>query len=351
MNSPFDLALVVWTLSVASTRVFPDLFAKPNLANLYDVVVALNPVVTSFWLTVALAISQVLLSAATRSFAWNDRFWSLIPPFYALLYGVHPIISSDRRTNSSFDPRLSLMSLLIFLWGARLTFNAARRGFYTPGFVDYRYGWIQAKYVHSRVLFCILYSIFSCGFMTVMLALASSPLYFAWISRGRNPSLSTIDIVAAVGVLASISFETVADNQQHAFHTLKKLLLQTSRSGRSGTDPLPDLSSATLAEVREGFLQSGLFAWSRHPNFFAEMCVWWFFYLFSVSSSGRWLNWTLCGPVLYTLLFQITTPLTERISSEKYSSYSDYQARVSRIIPSPFSRLPSQREKKVQKEE
>jgi steroid 5-alpha reductase family enzyme len=64
-------------------------------------------------------------------------------------------------------------------------------------------------------------------------------------------------------------------------------------------------------DVKRGFLTSGLWRYSRHPNFFCEQMVWWTVYAYGCASTGEWVHWTMVGPVLYTLLFQGSTPFTE----------------------------------------
>jgi steroid 5-alpha reductase family enzyme len=67
------------------------------------------------------------------------------------------------------------------------------------------------------------------------------------------------------------------------------------------------------AEYKKGFITDGLFRYSRHPNFFCEISMWWVMYLFSVVSTG--LNLSGIGALLLNLLFLGSTPLTEMISS------------------------------------
>lgn len=56
-------------------------------------------------------------------------------------------------------------------------------------------------------------------------------------------------------------------------------------------------------------------------------------YLFGVAAGAPWLNVTLVGPVLLTLLFHGSTNFTEELSAAKYPDYADYQRRTSRLIP------------------
>ncbi|TPX69804.1 hypothetical protein SpCBS45565_g02150 [Spizellomyces sp. 'palustris'] len=94
-----------------------------------------------------------------------------------------------------------------------------------------------------------------------------------------------------------------------------------------------------------GYLTTGLFKYSRHPNFFCEIMIWWSIYGFSVAatipkSTGlkdlTWsniVNWSIIGPIMLTLLFQGSTSFTEGISAKKYPTYQIYQKATSRLIP------------------
>jgi len=68
--------------------------------------------------------------------------------------------------------------------------------------------------------------------------------------------------------------------------------------------------------------------------------LWWSYYLFSVAALGgesvqAWINASIVGVVLLTLLFQSSTPFTEEITLKKYPAYAKYQKQVSRLIPLP----------------
>ena len=82
-----------------------------------------------------------------------------------------------------------------------------------------------------------------------------------------------------------------------------------------------------------GFNTSGLWRFSRHPNFAAEQTIWVILYIWGCYRSGTYLNWTVCGMVSYLLVFQGSTPITEFISEGKYPEYKFYQQRVGRFLP------------------
>ena len=82
-----------------------------------------------------------------------------------------------------------------------------------------------------------------------------------------------------------------------------------------------------------GFITSGLWAYSRHPNFAAEQSVWISLYLWASQITETYYNWTLIGPFSYLCLFQASTWFTELLSSGKYPDYSDYQKQVGMFVP------------------
>lgn len=93
--------------------------------------------------------------------------------------------------------------------------------------------------------------------------------------------------------------------------------------------------------MNRGFITSGLWAYSRHPNFAAEQSVWLTLYNWAVVTTKTPLHWSLAGPVFLVLLFQGSTWLTELITAGKYPEYADYQKQVGRFLPkslSPFEK-------------
>ncbi|EOD07899.1 hypothetical protein EMIHUDRAFT_217878 [Emiliania huxleyi CCMP1516] len=92
------------------------------------------------------------------------------------------------------------------------------------------------------------------------------------------------------------------------------------------------------AEFGRGFLCSGLWRYSRHPNYFCEVAIWWAFYLFSLAAGLPLVNWTISGAAFLTCLFVLphaSLDVTEVLPSRKYPQYAEYQATVSRFFPLP----------------
>jgi steroid 5-alpha reductase family enzyme len=154
-----------------------------------------------------------------------------------------------------------------------------------------------------------------------LILLISSPLLLA--AKNQGAGLNTIDFIAAFLILMFIVIETVADNQLFRFYQLKKQNYGSKELYRES--------------LKKGFLTEGLWCFSRHPNFAAEQAIWISFWLFGVAASGRWINWTLSGPVLLIVLFQGSSRLTERISSSRYPDYAVYQKTVPRFFRLPYA--------------
>ncbi|HEY6801149.1 MAG TPA: DUF1295 domain-containing protein [Agromyces sp.] len=261
----------------------------------------MTPLLVCLVICGALFLATWVASIATNEYSWVDRIWSIAPVVYVWVFAVA----------GGFDARLVLMAVLVTLWGIRLTANFARKGGYRPGGEDYRWAVVRARM--SPAWFQVFNLLFISMYQNILILLFTLPAYTVFVAGGIP--LGAWDIVLAIAFLGFLAGETIADAQQWAFHRWK------SAERAAGRDPLP------------GFLQSGLFRVSRHPNFFFEQAQWWVFYGFAIAATGVWLHWTVAGAALLTLLFIGSTILTESISRSKYPEYDDYRARTSPIVP------------------
>lgn len=147
------------------------------------------------------------------------------------------------------------------MWGIRLTYNFNRKGGYSHGFVDYR--WTYIENLVPSIFFFIFNIIFIALYQNILLVLMVVPLYVVQYAAHIKPiPLNWIDAVATVGLIGCLILETVADNQQWAFYERRKVASE-SKKQLSG-------------DVKRGFLSQGLYRYSRHPNFFGEMGIWWY---------------------------------------------------------------------------
>jgi steroid 5-alpha reductase family enzyme len=93
-------------------------------------------------------------------------------------------------------------------------------------------------------------------------------------------------------------------------------------------------------ENRGRFVASGLWRYSRHPNYFGEMLVWWGLFVYAVPVLHGAAFAVIAGPLFITLLLLFVSgiPLLERSADEKYGSdpaYRDYKRRTSILVPLP----------------
>tara|TARA_B110000503_G_scaffold15094_1_gene21030 strand:+ start:5190 stop:6014 length:825 start_codon:yes stop_codon:yes gene_type:complete len=243
-----------------------------------------------------------IASLVTGNSSWVDRSWSIAPILYVGIFA-----GAAGFTN----PTLTVMFWLVTLWGLRLTFNFWRKGGYQRGGEDYRWPVLKARmkpwqYQVFTVFFIIL-------FQNVLVWSITLP---AWVVYDAPRSaFGLTQLVLTLVFLALLLFETVADQQQWNFHQAKAATL------KQGKTP------------EQAFLNTGLFRFSRHPNFFAEQSQWWVLWVFGVVATGSVLHWSILGPLVLSALFIGSTRFTEALTAEKYPHYKEYQNRTSAIIP------------------
>lgn len=260
----------------------------------------MSPLMLVFIVAGAVSAACWIASLITRDTSWVDRIWSVVPVAYVWIFAG---------ASGFTDIRLLVMAGLVTLWGARLTFNFARKGGYT-GVEDYRWAVLRARM--SPAGFQVFNLLFIVLFQNALLALITLPALTAL----ENPvPYGPWDAVLAALFLAALVGETIADQQQWNFHRWKAA------------------ETAAGREAQPRFLQTGLWRTSRHPNFFFEQAQWWIFFLMGAVAAGSVLVWTVAGAVLLTCLFIGSTAFTESITRGKYPEYAEYQARVSPIVP------------------
>jgi len=198
--------------------------------------------------------------------------------------------------------RLLVVYSLVTLWAVRLTWNWAR-GWRGLEHEDWRYLDFAKRFGNA-------YWAVSFGgihlFPTIQVFLACLPLYPALASP--RP-FGWLDGCAAVVTLTGIGFELVADNQLRHFVR----------------------SKPPQGEI----LDRGLWAWSRHPNYFGEISFWWGIWLFAMAADASWW-WTVIGPLAITLMFRFASlPMIETRMAERRPGWASHTRRVPLLIPRP----------------
>lgn len=283
-----------------------------NLNNVIQLYHRLDPLTIAILMVLFWSISCLILSLVTRNYSHVDRLWSIVPVLNTFYFAIW-----TSKDFASIPLRQWIMFSLTLAWGLRLTFNFLRKGGYTLQGEDYRWAYVKRDVVKNEVLWFVFNVFFICLFQHTLLMLIAAPAYI--VHKHPEVEFGLIDTVATASFLILLLVEVVADEQQWRFQTKKYKLIKEKKQ--------------LTKDFKDGFLQSGLFKYSRHPNFFAEISMWWCFYLFTVSVTKTWINYGCLGAILLTSLFQGSTWLTEKISLSKYKAYKQYQRRTSRIIP------------------
>ena len=248
----------------------------------------------------AVCLATWLVSVLTREYSWVDRIWSIVPVAYVGIFAG---------TAGFHDTRLNVMAVLVTLWGARLTFNFARKGGYARGGEDYRWAVLRDRMAPWQ------FQLFNIFFITLyqnaILLLIALP---AKTALDHRTSFTLADGILTALFAGFLVGETLADQQQWRFQQTKRADLDAGR------------------EPSARFVTTGLFRFSRHPNFFFEQAQWWVIAGFAVAAA-RAVPWTVLGAVLLTALFVGSTRFTESISLSRYPEYAAYQRSTSAVIP------------------
>ena len=148
-----------------------------------------------------------------------------------------------------------------------------------------------------------------------LIFLFSLPILSAW--QGDS-EMTNKDLLVGALMLCLIIIQTIADEQQYKYQTKIHKLIKENKE--------------LFGNYKKGFIDTGLWKFSRHPNYTCEQLIWITFYLFSVSATGEFLNWSVIGCVLLVLLFYFSAKFSEGISSKKYPEYKDYQRNTPMFI-------------------
>jgi steroid 5-alpha reductase family enzyme len=201
-----------------------------------------------------------------------------------------------------FDPGRLIVAFCVFTWSIRLALYLFSRILRTK--VDHRFDGIRESFPRFA-RFWILQA------MTAWLVSLPVILYLG----GRIPRTVDLPLVLG-GVLALIAlvFESVADAQKSAFHN--------------------------RPEPKDTFIKTGLWKFSRHPNYFGETMFWWGLFLAVPPAFSGLQYLAVLGPVFITvlLLFVSGIPLLEKSADAKYGKnpeYQSYKAATSIFIPVP----------------
>lgn len=254
-----------------------------------------SPILIAGCADIAATFVIFAFSTVYRNSSLYDPYWSVAPIPIVLYWSFSPVV---RGVNGI---RQVLAATLVTIWAVRLTYNWLRRW---EGLTheDWRYSDLREK--TGRWYWLVdLTGIHL--FPTLQVFLGCLALYPA-LSVGTNP-LGVVDGIAVLITSGAIWIEATADKQLHRFLSGEK------RPGE--------------------ILNRGLWAYSRHPNYFGEILFWWGLYLMGLAADPSY-GWTVIGPLSITLMFAfISIPMIDKRSLERRPDYADHMKNVSACIP------------------
>lgn len=193
---------------------------------------------------------------------------------------------------------------LVFLWGARLTWNWAR-GWQGLEHEDFRY--VDLRKTTGKAYWLV--SFLGLHFMpTVMVYLGCLSLFIS-LQSGNQP-LGAFDAVGLVVTLGAIGLEARADQELRMFRLTNK------EPGK--------------------ILDTGIWAYCRHPNYLGEILFWWglFFFALAADPSSRWV---IVGALAINALFVfVSVPLMTKRALARRPAYRERIERVPALLPRPW---------------
>jgi steroid 5-alpha reductase family enzyme len=239
------------------------------------------------YMTVWFVIAQAIKRNDIADILWGTGF---------IVAAVTALISSDAAAQKPV-----LVFILVFLWGTRLSIHIYIRNRGKPEDARYR-KWREDWGEHATIR-----AFFDVFMLQGMLMLVISVPVIYMISSSDHP-LGWFDIVGGAVWLTGFLFEAIGDYQLIRF---KKL---PSSKGK--------------------IMTTGLWSWTRHPNYFGEVTLWWGIYLMALSLPFGWA--TIIGPLTITFLILKVSgiPLLEK-KYEGKPEFEEYKRRTSAFFPLP----------------
>lgn len=230
---------------------------------------------------------SIVLAQTLMVIAWFVYRYVGNPIIADIAWGIN--ITLLALIHQKFHPHVHWSLILAILWGLRLSlylyWTRLRHHWH-----DKRYQALQEKSKHLFMNYQIQ------GILQSVIAL---PWFFI-----QAPIPFYLQLIAAILFTLGLFIETLADFQLYRFK-----------------------------KSAQGLCQQGLWAYSRHPNYFGEILVWLSFACFGLTTRLGLIG--LCSPLaLYCIMRFITAPLTETTSmTSKGQAYLDYQQTTPMIFP------------------
>ncbi len=195
----------------------------------------------------------------------------------------------------------SILILLISIWALRLVSHIANRNLKKPE--DFRYQEMRKGWGEHQMLNAFFKVFMLQGVLLFIVV-------FSAISAGEVRLNATLTYIGMGIFIFGLVFESIGDEQLRRF-------VRTKKPGEVMT--------------------TGLWRYTRHPNYFGEATLWWGIYLIALAYGAPW--WTVFSPLTITILVRYISgvPLLEK-KYENNPAFEAYKAKTSVFIPLPPKR-------------
>jgi steroid 5-alpha reductase family enzyme len=247
---------------------------------------------TGLLAAVALMVVVWLVSLVLSDVSVVDPAWGFGFVVVALTYAI---------AQGDLTARDWLILAIVAVWGLRLGGFLAWRKWGEPE--DYRYAAMREKRPRTFP-YRSLVTVFL--LQAVLLWIVAWPVAAA-IGADDPGEIGPIEIIALAIAATGLLFEAVGDLQ------LARFKADPSNRGK--------------------VLDTGLWRYTRHPNYFGDALVWWGIGVIGISTPGGW--WSIAGPLLMTVLLMRVSGvalLEKRLASSK-PGYAEYAARTNAFFP------------------
>jgi steroid 5-alpha reductase family enzyme len=264
----------------------------------------LSPLLINLAVTLAAVVVLMLAGAGVARWVRGGRHDG-VDVVWGAGFALVAVVTLVTSAGEGEDWRRWLVTGLTVVWGGRLAWHIAARNHGKPE--DPRYQRLLAKAPGDPHWYALRTVYLTQG---ALMWLVSLPVQLAQYGY-REPGMLT-GVLTAFGVLlwlVGIGFETVGDAQ------LSRFRADPANSGK--------------------VLDTGLWRYTRHPNYFGDACVWWGLALLAQGTLPGLVG-LLSAAVMNVLLVQGSgARLLESDIGERRPEYADYVARTNRILPAP----------------
>jgi len=242
-----------------------------------------------------------VISLVQRSCWLIDLYWTLVPPLSFAFFAAHPAADGDPH-------RIQLVLGLVLIWSFRLTFNYLRRERLRFGA---REDWRFAKKRREMKGFwgyAFFYAFLSQQVLLMGLVLPLWAIHHTAVPVGPMDAL--LGLLMALGIVIA----HLGDTQLHLF------MKANAERVRRGDD-------------RVLVLDTGIWRYSRHPNYFGEQLFWWALAGFGLVTGHPWV---VVGTLINSVVMFVVTLMTEKrmvARGERAAAYQAYRRRTSMWVP------------------